>query len=276
MAAWATTPIREKLPTITHIESRTDQKGHLRTLETLIARLGMYPARCGDHIVAPQDKSQLGGTHGHAPTRESPIHINKQQRWSFFCLPEFSRVAKLLAIMAAWPTNSNERAHSDTDTHQITYWLQRKSTDLRNTNHSHSNDFLNLALWRPHHGGSKQQPTWRLKSSRSYAGISNTHEQQRWSCPFLQNSRESRNMLAIMASEHPTIPPTRCPLQQEQKSNHALTTHFHGNSWTSRSRATRLDVPTTCTTKRCGYHTVMTMVRSQLGGIHLRAPERGS
>ena len=55
-------------------------------------------------------------------------------------------------------------------------------------------------------------------------------------------------------------------------SNHVPTTHFHGNSRTSRSQTTRLDVPTTCTSKRCGYHTMMTMVRSQLGGTHPRAP----
>ena len=31
------TPLREKAPTITHIESRTDQNGNLQTLETQIA-----------------------------------------------------------------------------------------------------------------------------------------------------------------------------------------------------------------------------------------------
>ena len=41
-----------------------------------------------------------------------------------------------------------------------------------------------------------------------------------------------------------------------------------------RPQTTGLDVPTACTTKRCGCHIVMTMVRSQLGGTHPHAPKR--
>ena len=84
-----------------------NQNGNLQTLETLVARLGMHPGRCGDHIVAPQDKSQHGGTHGHAPTRESPKHIHTQQRLSFFCLQEFSRVAKHVGNHGKWTFHSN-------------------------------------------------------------------------------------------------------------------------------------------------------------------------
>ena len=51
-------------------------------------------------------------------------------------------------------------------------------------------------------------------------------------------------------------------------------THYFGNSRTSRSQTTGLDVPTACTTKRCVYHIVMTMVRSQLGGTNPHAPAR--
>ena len=176
MVAWGITPIRENTPTITHIESRTHQNVNLQTLETLVARLGMHPGRCGDHIVAPQDKSQLGGTHGHAPTRESPIHIHTQQRQSFLCPPEFSRIAKNVGNHGSL-AKELQKTYSDTDTHThpIMYLLERTSTDSRNTNRSHAKDFPNLALWRPHHGGSKQQPTWRLKSSREtcwqYGGL---------------------------------------------------------------------------------------------------------
>ena len=77
-------------------------------------------------------------------------------------------------------------------------------------------------------------------------------------------------MLAIMASEHPI--PTRCPLQQEQKSNHALTTHLHGNPRTCRSQTAGLVMPTTCTTKRSGDLFVVTVVLCHIGGTPLRGP----
>ena len=51
-----------------------------------------------------------------------------------------------------------------------------------------------------------------------------------------------------------------------------LTTHFRGNTRTSRSQTAGLLMPTTCTTKRCDDHTVMILVHSQLGRTHPRAP----
>ena len=143
----ARTPIREKAPTITHIESRTDQNGNLQTLETPIARLGMHPGRCGDHIVAPQDKSQLGGTHGHAPTRESPIHIHTQQRQSFFCLPEVSRIAKHVGNHGKWTFHSNAvPTSSGTEIESRTHHsLPRQLTNVPISNRwpRHANDLHN-------------------------------------------------------------------------------------------------------------------------------------
>ncbi len=85
-----------------------------------------------------------------------------------------------------------------------------------------------------------------------------------------KNSRESRNMLAIMANEHSIQTP--CPLQQAQKSSHALTTDFHGNARTCQSQTAGLVMPTTCTTKRSGDLFVVTLVLCHIGGTPPRAP----
>ena len=70
MAAWPkNSNAGESTDNTTHIKSRTDKNGNLQTYETQIAVIPniFTIARCGDHIAAPQSKSQLFSTHPHHP-----------------------------------------------------------------------------------------------------------------------------------------------------------------------------------------------------------------
>ena len=60
------------------------------------------------------------------------------------------------------------------------------------------------------------------------------------------------------------------PTYLRRISNHVFT--FHRTHGHSDLKPLELNIPTTSTSKRCGCHTVMTMVRSQLGGTHHHAP----
>ena len=319
----------------------------------------MFPTgRCGHHIVAPQNKSQLGSTHRHAPTRKSPIHMGHnpgrvpsttmcanrakmlavmaagpatpmrsqiQQRHKslnvltrhpgqksldspsspFFCTPfivattSWPRQANLVTHIVALP-RWNLRAKDCVGRLTSNIYADRLDTFATNTPIRKKTPTITHIESRTHQNGNLQtletqiarlgmknilQPRAVETTSRRLKIEANLVAQivtlQRVNLQYTyattlvafistRNLASREKRLAIMANEHSIRTPY--PLQQEQKSNHALTTHLHGNPRTCRSQTAGLVMPTTCTTKRSGDLFVVTVVLCHIGGTPSRGP----
>ena len=144
------------------------------------------PKRCGYHIVMTMVRSQLGGTHPHAPKRD--VEKTCALTRIVFLPPRFSQVAN----------------------HVLT----------RTENHKHTKH-RSMSCKTCSHLGAVATTSKRLKNNGQLGGthrqarkaeISNTHGQQRWSCTFLTMYANRAKMLAIMAAGPAT--PMRSQIQQ--------------------------------------------------------------